>query len=170
VNVQNFSVRPTTAADWQAIRGLRLEMIQDTPLAFAETLDEALACSDDEWRLRGSRGAGGKSVTLAAITAHGTWVGTMGAYVPDPSAGPLLVGVYVSPDWRGRGLGVTDALLAGIENRARTVAGRLTLHVHQHNTRALLAYASHGFIPTGHSIANAPGPGSGVVEMAKSFD
>lgn len=97
-----FSIRRTTSDDWSAIRDLRLEMIRDTPTAYAESLEDAMGHDEAEWRMRGERGTAEQGIALAAITESGRWVGTMGAFVPDAETGPLLVGVYVAPDFRGR--------------------------------------------------------------------
>ncbi len=38
--------------EWREARELRLRALRDTPLAFLQTLEGALALSDDEWRDR----------------------------------------------------------------------------------------------------------------------
>ena len=38
--------------DWAHLRALRLEMLADTPLAFLETLDDARAEPESQWRAR----------------------------------------------------------------------------------------------------------------------
>ena len=76
-------------------------MIRDTPTAYAETLEEALSHDEAEWRMRGLRGPSDHGIAIAAITKSGRWVGTMAGFVPGPETGPLLVGVYVTPDFRG---------------------------------------------------------------------
>ncbi|MCW2778558.1 MAG: acetyltransferase, partial [Frankiales bacterium] len=52
-------LRRVVPGDWPVLRALRLEMLQDTPLAFLETHADALARSDDEWRYRATRGSDG---------------------------------------------------------------------------------------------------------------
>lgn len=127
-------------------------MIRDTPTGYAETLEEALSHDEAEWRMRGQRGARGHGIAIAAVTESGRWVGTMAGFVPDPGTGPLLVGVYVAPDFRGSEAGLTDALLAAVENWARTESDRLTLHVHEDNARARKAYEKRGFTATGQTV------------------
>lgn len=169
MDAELIQIRPTIEADWRNIRDLRLEMLNDTPIAFGETAAEASTHSQEEWRLRGSRGTGSNSVTLAAITGDGKWVGTMGSYIADSSTGPLLVGVYVSPDFRGTPFNLTDQLLHGIEDWARENGGRLTLHVHEDNIRAQKAYLKRGFELTGHSVEYSLDPKSREVEMVKEL-
>ena len=49
----DFVIRPTTEDDWESIRTLRLEMLQDTPMGFAETYETALTHAEVDWRARG---------------------------------------------------------------------------------------------------------------------
>ncbi|MBP2414664.1 GNAT superfamily N-acetyltransferase [Arthrobacter stackebrandtii] len=166
---EHYSIRRTTEADWREVRELRLQMIRDTPDACAETLAEALAHDEAEWRLRGGRGSGVHGIQLAAVTGAGGWVGTMGGYVPDSATGPLLVGVFVVPEWRGTGAGLADALLESVEEWARAKDGRLTLHVHEDNARAISFYERHGYAATGHSVAYNVNPAKRELEMLKQL-
>lgn len=164
-----FSIRRTNESDWREIRAMRLQMIRDTPTAYTETLEHALEQGEAEWRMRGARGQGDDGILVVAIAASGVWVGTMGGFVPDLNTGPLLVGVYVAPAFRGRQVGVTDALLATVEEWARTHGGTLTLHVHEDNTRARLAYERRGFTTSGHSVPYDLDPAKRELEMVKQL-
>lgn len=144
-------------------------MTRDTPTAYAESLEEALALDEAAWRARGERGTAEHGIAIAAISDTGHWVGTMGGFAPDPITGPLLVGVYVTPEWRGRQVGLTNALLATIEAWARTEGQQLTLHVHEENTRAQKYYERQGFIATGRSVAYNLDPTKKELEMVKQL-
>ena len=52
-------VRRIVPDDWPALRALRLEALEDTPIAFLETLEAARALGDEAWRARAARGAVG---------------------------------------------------------------------------------------------------------------
>lgn len=170
-----FSIRPTIADDWEQVRALRLEMLADTPIAYAETREHALEQPESEWRTRGARGVTDRGTSLVAIDADGRWIGAMAGYLPDADApaapgatvGPLLVGVYVAPDARGPESGVTDALLAGIETWASTHGDTLTLHVHEDNTRAIAAYERRGFERTDVAVPYSLDAGKVELEMVK---
>ena len=164
-----FSIRPTTDADWREVRDLRLEMIRDTPTAFAESLEEALSHDEAKWRMRGRRGASAHSIAIAAITESGRWVGTMAGLVVDQDTGPLLVGVCVAPDFRGSKSGLTDALLAAVEDWARTAGDQLTLHLHEENSRARKAYERRGFVATGRTIPYNLDSSKNELEMVKKL-
>jgi len=164
---EGYRIRPTVTDDWREVRALRLEMLRDTPMAFGETLQDALGHTESEWRMRAARGTAEHGTVLVAIDPAGQWVGTMGGYVPDPASGPLLVGVYVTPEHRGRAAGVFDALLGAIEEWARGEGPVLTLHVHEDNSRARAAYLRRGFTETGHRVQYVLDAGAMEIEMVK---
>src|SRR5690554_1481063 len=165
-------VRRTTESDWEAYRELRLEMLADSPLAYGETLSNAQGWGEDEWRMRSARGEASDQILVAAIEAvTGRWVGSMGCFIasgPDV-AGPLLVGVYVSPDFRGRSLGVASAMLREAEAWAAGVDRLLYLHVHEDNPRALAFYERSGYRLTGKVEQYALNPLQRELEMVKEL-
>jgi len=162
------TIRRTVEDDWHSVRALRLEMLRDTPLAYLESLADAKKHDEPEWRMRAARGSSGTSVALAAIRGI-TWIGTMGAYVPAPGREPVLVGVYVSPDFRGTRAGVADALLDGIEAWVleRGATG-YTLEVHEKNPRARAYYERRGFTLTGRTLPYPLDPSGRELELEMS--
>lgn len=167
MNTQDFSIQHTTADDWREIRDLRLEMIRDTPTAYVETLNDAQGLDEAAWRARGERSNAVHSIGVVAVSASGRWVGTMSGYVPDSQTGPLLVGVYVAPQWRGRGAGVASALLGAVEGWARAAGRQLTLHVHEDNGRARAFYERQGYFATGQTTPYSLDASKQELEMVK---
>jgi GNAT superfamily N-acetyltransferase len=165
--VVQFIVRPMVEADWRDYRAIRVEMIEDTPSAFGETLESVNARTEVEWRQRASNDST-DSIRWAAITADGVWIGSMGAYV-DRTDGMTLVGVYVAPRYRGDGPGVTSALLEAVEHWASERADRIRLDVHESNVRARAAYAKRGFVETGSTQPYPLDPTQTEVEMIKQL-
>ncbi len=159
-------IRPTREADWQAVRALRLEMLRDEPIAYAETLEHALGVAEPEWRLRARRGETQGQTSIAAIEGE-RWVGQMGGYVPDATTGPMLVGVYVAPDRRGEAAGVAGALLEAVEAAALGLGDTLRLEVHETNERARRFYEKRGFTLTGRDRPYELAPGGRELEMIK---
>jgi GNAT superfamily N-acetyltransferase len=158
-----FTVRSPVEEDWERVRELRLEMLADTPIAYLETLEDALRHDEAYWRRRARPREDG-SISVAAV-AGDRWVGTM-AGVPGVG-GPMLVGVYVAPDFRGRRAGVTDALLDRVEAWARRHSDVLRLEVNELNTRARAAYERRGFVLTGRTSPYPLDPPSLELEMIK---
>jgi GNAT superfamily N-acetyltransferase len=161
-----LTIRTTVEADWERVRALRLEMLRDTPIAYLETVETALARSEEEWRARAARGDTGSVRSLVAVLDD-RWVGTMTGLASTAGLGPLLVGVYVAPV--ARGTGVADALLDGVERWAARHGSTLTLHVHEDNARARAFYARRGFVETGATIPYPLDPSAREVEMRETL-
>ncbi|MFF9562181.1 GNAT family N-acetyltransferase [Leifsonia sp. NPDC014704] len=145
-----WTVRASTEDDWQAYRALRFEMLEDAPIAFLETLEQARAHPDEHWRRRAAN-TSSTSRLFAAVADDGRWLGSMGGFQSAPSREPYLVGVYVSPAWRGREHGMTDALLDAVIDWARGRGDRLLLEVHEDNEPAIRSYLRRGFMFTGRT-------------------
>ncbi len=161
-------VRRVVETDWPALRAVRLEMLADTPLAYLETVDDAAARSEHEWRFRARRGSTGPTdLALAAEPAgdRGSWVGYLGCYVDAPGQGHV-VSVYVAPAHRGTGL--ATVLLDAVRGWATEEAGldRLRLYVHEHNHRARAFYRRYGFTETGSAMPYDLDPTTVELEMA----
>jgi ribosomal protein S18 acetylase RimI-like enzyme len=158
--------------DWAALRAVRLEMLADTPLAYLETVGDAEARSEGEWRFRAHRGSTGSTdLGLCAELADGTgrWVGYLACFVDTPGQGHV-VSVYVAPTHRGTGL--ATELLDGVRAWATHEAGlnRLHLFVHEHNDRAAAFYRRYGFTATGYREPYEPDPSTSEEEMALLLD
>jgi ribosomal protein S18 acetylase RimI-like enzyme len=134
------------AADWEALRQLRLRALADAPDAFASTLEEEVAFPEEVWRQRAEGGPasanflareGGVDVGLAAVFAE-----------PDVPGRMHLVSMWVAPRYRRRGVAralVDQAVRWAAERRAREVV----LWVADQNTAARRLYERLGFRPTG---------------------
>lgn len=143
-------VRASTEDDWKAYRALRFEMLEDAPIAFLETLEQARRHPDEHWQRRASN-VNRSTRLFAAVAENGRWLGSMGGYQSATSHDPYLVGVYVTPAWRGRDRGVTDALLDAVIDWAQGRGDRLLLEVHEENEPAIRSYLHRGFVFTGRT-------------------
>lgn len=146
----DWTVRPSVESDWRAYRALRLEMLADAPLAFLETLERAQRHPEEHWRARAGGGATSTQL-FAAVAPDGRWLGSMGGHQAPGAPDPYLVGVYVTPAYRGRAVGVTDALLDTVIAWARGRGDRLLLDVHEDNPAAIRYYERRGFAFTGRT-------------------
>jgi ribosomal protein S18 acetylase RimI-like enzyme len=165
-------VRRVAEDDWAALRAVRLEMLADTPLAYLETVAEASARREGEWRFRAHRGSSGSTdLGLCAEPPDrpGRWVGYLACFVDSPGQGHV-VSVYVAPSHRGTGLAAE--LLDAVRAWATRDAGlsRLHLFVHEHNDRAAAFYRRYGFTATGYREPYAPDPSTDEVELALLLD
>jgi len=151
----DFEVRRVRADEWPALRELRLRALLDAPLAFGSTYAREAAFDDAVWIERARGGAtdedratfvaahdGGPVVPATGLVALATGLAN------DPSAGEgSLVGMFVAPEVRGRGLG--DALVASVASWAYSRGLRgIELWVTETNDHAIALYRRHGFQDT----------------------
>lgn len=161
-----ITIRTTRDDDWQQVRDLRLEMLADEPMAYAESLEDARKLQEPDWRLRGARGQAETGTAVVAVADDGRWVGGMGCFIPEDPKDPLLVGVYVAPDYRGSAHGVAEALLDAIKAWAAARGNLLRLEVHQDNLRAQRFYLRQGFTFTGAKRPYNLNPDQAELEMS----
>ncbi|AVH57921.1 MULTISPECIES: GNAT family N-acetyltransferase [Streptomyces] len=168
----NHVIRSIRPDEWARVKELRLAALQDpvAHLAFLETYEDAAARHDAFWQERAAGAAEG-STTRQQFVAEGeggAWAGSVTVLVEeggsrDPFGGVIeqrqghLVGVFVRPEHRGSGVGVTRALFdAALQWSWGIGLDRVRLFVHEKNTRAEAFYRKAGFVPTGGTV-KAPG-------------
>ncbi|MFF4750849.1 GNAT family N-acetyltransferase [Streptomyces sp. NPDC002514] len=169
----DYLIRAIRPDEWATVRGLRLEALRDpvARLAFLETYEQAVGRPDVFWQERAARSAeeAGGARQFVAVAADGAWAGTLTVLMEEAGttdwAGELVdrrqghvVGVFVRPQHRGRGL--SEALFAvGVEWAWERGAERVRLFVHEDNGRARGAYRKAGFVPSGVTTEMAEGEG-----------
>jgi ribosomal protein S18 acetylase RimI-like enzyme len=161
-----IQIRRVTVDDWQSLRELRLEALEDTPLGFLETLEAARAVTDQDWQARTARSAkGAESFQVLAWDGRRA-VGTCRCFVRDGVA--WLAAVYVSPPYRGNGLlaRLADACAEWARAQGLTT---LRLEVHEDNARAQAAYGKLGFVETGQRQPYPLDPGGDELVMERSL-
>ncbi|WP_166354245.1 GNAT family N-acetyltransferase [Phytoactinopolyspora limicola] len=166
-------VRRVRDDEWREYRALRLEALKDSPLAFVEQYDDALAQPDRFWQDRVRRGAQDPLFsTFAAVLdgegAANTFVGKTSCFIDTDATDPVVahvIGVYVSPSARGGQ--VAEKLMTRTVEWAYSDAGadRVRLFVLEDNTRALAFYRRMGFTPTGGTMSYPPDPRYTELEM-----
>lgn len=149
-------IRPAGPEDWPAWRALRLEALQDTPIGFVETLEAAQAKDEAAWR---QRMAEVPCSLLAEV--EGRAVAMSSGFLIDGA--PFLGAVYLTPQWRGRGL--LPRLVDAVALWARVYGDVLHLEVHEDNSRARAAYRRLGFVETGQRQPYPLPPGGQELEM-----
>lgn len=153
----SITIRRVRADEGPRMRELRLEALADpvASIAFLETTEQALARPESEWRERAERNATAADQAGFVALLDDDFVGsviviTRRAGEPDyfervPAVDTAtLVGVYVSPAARGRG--VIDVLIRTAVEWSRDAGyPELTLDVHERNVVAIGSYRRAGF-------------------------
>jgi ribosomal protein S18 acetylase RimI-like enzyme len=141
-----LETRRARAADWEALRQLRLRALADAPDAFASTLDAEAAFPAEVWR---QRAEGGPASALFIASQDGLDVGLAGVFAePDPPRRMHLVSMWVDP--RHRRQGVARALIdLAVGWAAERQASEVVLWVADQNDAARRLYERLGFQPTG---------------------
>jgi ribosomal protein S18 acetylase RimI-like enzyme len=160
----DVELRRVVAEDWPALKALRLEALQETPIAYCEAYGDAVRETDDGWQARTARGAEGGDSFQVLAWLRDLPVATSVGYLDGADA--VLAGVYVTPACRGRGL--LDAMVEQVAAWARERScPRLRLLVHETNAGAQRAYERLGFAPTGHREPYPLDPATDEVELAR---
>ena len=164
----DYVVRAVRAEEWQQVREIRLAALRDpaAPIAFLETYEQAMAKPAVFWQERTAGAAAGEhACQFIAEAPDGLWAGTVTVLVErqggEPGFGEAaevdqahLVGVFVRPGHRGRGL--VDALFSEAIDWSWSLTGpplrRVRLYVHEANARAEASYRRIGFSPTGRTL------------------
>jgi len=149
-------VRRVRAEEWRKFKQLRLEALKDTPIAFVERYEESIEKPDEFWQERTVRGAEGDTRVMFVAVADGELVGKASCFVEDDITDRVsahVVGVYVTPAWRGRedvaARLLAEAIAWGREDKE---ADQVRLFVTDGNERAAAFYRRIGFVASGDTI------------------
>jgi GNAT superfamily N-acetyltransferase len=129
-------------ADWAACREIRLAGLAEAPSAFGADVAREEAMTPADWRARLTRRS-----TFAASAPHGL-VGTAAGIPGDVAGHAELVGMWVHPDWRRRGIGGL-LVRAVIDWATAAPFGAIDLWVTVGNDAAEALYTRLGFVRTG---------------------
>lgn len=158
-----ITIRQVRTEDWQLIKQIRLQALTDSPNAFLETVEEAMAMSDDEWLERTRQNALGLSSTcwLAFLDDRAVGIAAGLRDLGEDSSPPELVSMWVAPGARGKGLG--RLLVEGVALWARQFgASEIRAEVTAENMQATEFYLGLGFRHT----LTPPSPGGANVVLA----
>jgi GNAT superfamily N-acetyltransferase len=137
-------LRQVTPLEWETLRQIRLQALQEAPHAFGSTYEREATYSDEDWLALIDRGA-----WFIAWEAHEP-TGLVAGVAPQdgPEDQRLLISLWVRADQRGRGTSM--ALVGAVAEWAtRSGATVLTLWVTEGNDRAWRFYENAGFLPSG---------------------
>lgn len=142
------TVRRLTEQDWELLRDLRLEALNEAPEAFGSSLARESSFTESHWRMRL------RSSAWFAAQDDGTPAGLV-CGMPEPGGPPddrHVLALWVHPEHRGRG--IMTALLAAVETWGLDEGARtLSLWAVQDNVVAEAAYRRLDFEPSGVTMA-----------------
>jgi GNAT superfamily N-acetyltransferase len=149
------------------LRALRLRALADAPIAFGSTLTREEAFADTVWHERAMAGAAGGDRATYVAEEGDRWIGMATGLVDERDAPDAsLVGMFVDPDARGRGIG--RALVEAVAGWARSGgAPRLYLWVTSTNDAALGLYIRCNFRSTGKAKPLDHTPALTELEMVR---
>jgi len=135
-------IRTLTAADWELLRSIRFASLRDAPDAFTSTVEREEHFAPEVWQLR--------TGTSAIAFVDGAPAGIVGWFRPDGLDHTLLVGMWVHPEHRRRGIaaGLVEHVVAA------TAGEQLVLHVLPANERARALYRASGFVADGTEVTD----------------
>jgi GNAT superfamily N-acetyltransferase len=133
-------IRLTTAADWRALKAIRLAALHDAPTAFGVTHAAAAAYTDEQWQ---TRAAGTDRAEYVLAFDDEQAVGIVAGVVSTKDEYNLIA-MWVRPDYRGKG--VAGRLIGAIKARAQSKGHRrIVLDVAPENASAANVYLRQGF-------------------------
>jgi GNAT superfamily N-acetyltransferase len=162
-------VRRIRPDESRRLRTQRLRALTDAPLAFGSTFAREEAFPDDVWCERALRGAAGEDQVTYVVEDGERWLGMATGLVDGVDASRIdLVGMFVEPAARGRGLGalLVDAVIDWARARG---SARLYLWVTTTNRAALALYRRSGFRPTGDQKPLDHTPAVTEMEMVRDL-
>ena len=138
------SIRRITPREWTELRDVRLRSLLDSPGAFGQSYDEAIAMPDDEWKsIARASSRGDRRTWFLGRDESGRVVGVVQAR-RRPPADCLLFSMWVAPE--SRRLGVGAALVDTVSDWGRSWgAQRVILWVIGTNEGAFRFYERIGF-------------------------
>lgn len=157
----SFEIVELTKDDWQQLRDLRLQALKNAPRAFDQTVEEASAQSESEWKHKLTTGRyfcakeGGKLVGMVCVVKD---KGEKREHVLN------VYSVYVAPEARGKG--VAKALFDRVMQEASDgVTKKIRLQVASDNESAKGLYENFGFQQVGFLKGELNVDGSFVDEL-----
>lgn len=145
--MNDVTVRPFRANEWDLYRDARLRALKEAPNAFGSTYAQSKLLGDGEWQARLDRVQPGRDLPLGAFSAKQVagmcWTKI---YAEEESA--HLYQMWVAPSFRGSGIGrrLLDFSIGWVRDLEIET---LILGVTEGETPARSLYESVGFSPTG---------------------
>ncbi len=131
----------TTIDDWNDLKAVRLNALEESPSAFGGSLESELKFDNSRWQARAD-GSNGSTFFLAYV--EGEVIGIAGGYLSDK--GHELISVWVSPTYRGTSVAV-ELVKSVQEYVIKTGYTKLVLEIEPNNLVVNKFYLKCGFVP-----------------------
>lgn len=136
----SIEIRKLPPGSWKEYRNLRLEALQNDPIAFGSSYKEEKLLTESEWKKRISNvrfAVSNDRLVGMIVFTHETKIKLR--HIAN------IYGVYVSRRFRGQGIGskLIEAALSEIKKNRNTI--KINLHVNPKQEAAVELYKNHGF-------------------------
>jgi len=139
--LKNIIIRPTSAADWPALKSTRLAALLDAPTAFGASHASAALFSYADWQQR----AVSTPQRTFFLAFDGEQAIGLAAQVVAGNGECHLIAMWVQPEYRS--LAVAQGLVEAVKQCAvGNGHARLVLDVAPENARAAAFYQKQGFV------------------------
>ncbi|MEO5983458.1 MAG: GNAT family N-acetyltransferase [Pedococcus sp.] len=141
--MSDITVRPLVEDEWEQYKTARLSALEESPEAFAASLEDEQACDEEFWRTRLRR----SQRLLAEVEDRTVGVVSVGQAQEGSDRVAELFGLWVAPG--ARGTGVATRLVHAAADEARSQGrSHLSYWVGSDNGRAVAFASGCGFRPT----------------------
>jgi GNAT superfamily N-acetyltransferase len=141
--MSDITVRGLAEDEWEQYRTVRLNALEESPEAFAASLDEEKAYDEEFWRTRMRR----SHRLLAEADGRSVGVASVGSAEDGNEKVAELFGLWVTPSARGTGV-ATRLVQAGADAARDQGRSHLAYWVGSDNGRAVAFASGFGFRPT----------------------
>ncbi|GAB3072326.1 MULTISPECIES: GNAT family N-acetyltransferase [unclassified Phycicoccus] len=141
--MSEISVRRLGEDEWEQYKTARLSALEESPEAFAASLDEERGYDEDFWRTRLRR----SQRLLAEVEGQTVGVVSVGQAQEGNDRVAELFGLWVTPAARGTGV-ATQLVQAGADEARAQGRSHLAYWVGSDNGRAVAFASGAGFRPT----------------------
>lgn len=148
----NIIIRKPNIEEWFQYKELRLQSLQEFPLAFSGSYEESVSKPDEEWQKTLQSSINLEESTILCAYDGEKMIGCVGAYWKNKSKTKHVANVglmYVKPEYQGQKLG--ERLLIDLISNLRDMNQfrKIKLEVVTNNLPALNLYKKLGFSETG---------------------
>jgi GNAT superfamily N-acetyltransferase len=133
---------------WPEYRAIRLEALRTDPDAFGATLEATVQRPDEWWPSVLQTAQTDPDKTIVFAEEEGVLVGMAGAYPEEEEGCVDVVGMFVRPDERGKGIG--RALLQAVVDEVQADTVRLCVNATM--PAAVALYRNFGFEPISECV------------------